>query len=215
MKITGPVAKHGILGLPASHTNYDPTVSGLTSTDVQDAIDELQAEIDAFTGGIEVKEIDGTPDVTDVAIIQVPNGSLTDNTGGNVTLSYIPGSAQFPIGAVFDAGTSAISGSPSVDVPCPASGTLVSWTLLADVATGNATIDVLKSTYSGFAGSLASIVNVGSGGVKPALSGVIKNTDSSLAFWTTSITAGDIIRFTVDSSTTKKRLEIQLLYTRS
>ena len=41
----------------------------------------------AAGGSLEVKEIDGAPDVTGVSIIQVTNGTLTDNGGGNVTIA--------------------------------------------------------------------------------------------------------------------------------
>lgn len=47
--------------------------------------------IAAAAGSLEVKEIDGTPDVSGVSIIQVTNGKLTDNGGGNVTLDLSGG----------------------------------------------------------------------------------------------------------------------------
>src|ERR1700690_1802938 len=37
-------------------------------------------------GSLEVKEVDGSPDVTGVTKIIVSNGSLTDNTGGSVSI---------------------------------------------------------------------------------------------------------------------------------
>jgi hypothetical protein len=36
--------------------------------------------------GIEVKEVDGAPDVVNVSIVRVSNGTLTDNGGGQVTI---------------------------------------------------------------------------------------------------------------------------------
>lgn len=39
------------------------------------------------SASLEVKEIDGAPDVTGVSVIQVSNGTLTDNGGGNVTIT--------------------------------------------------------------------------------------------------------------------------------
>lgn len=39
------------------------------------------------TSSLEVKEADGSPDVSGVTLIIVPNGSLTDNGGGSVSLS--------------------------------------------------------------------------------------------------------------------------------
>jgi hypothetical protein len=38
-----------------------------------------------------VQELDGTPSDTAVTVIKVPNGSLTDNGAGDVTLGYEPG----------------------------------------------------------------------------------------------------------------------------
>lgn len=37
-------------------------------------------------GSVEVKEVDGAPDVTGVTVIRVSNGSLTDDGGGQVTI---------------------------------------------------------------------------------------------------------------------------------
>jgi hypothetical protein len=52
----------------------------------------------AVTGGgggggsaLTVQELDGTPSDTAVTVIKVPNGSLTDNGAGDVTLGYEPG----------------------------------------------------------------------------------------------------------------------------
>lgn len=41
------------------------------------------------TSGLEVKEVDGSPDVTGVSLIEVPNGSLTSLGGGGVSLGYM------------------------------------------------------------------------------------------------------------------------------
>lgn len=45
-------------------------------------------------GSIEVKEVDGAPDVTGVSRIVVSNNSLTDNGGGQVTLVTGGGSLE-------------------------------------------------------------------------------------------------------------------------
>lgn len=105
-----------------ANTTYDPTTSGLTATDLQAAVDELEAEIAALGSpalddlsdvnvpsptnqdvltwddgsgewiaqaapALEVKEADGTPDVTGVTQIIVSNGTLTDNGSGSVSLT--------------------------------------------------------------------------------------------------------------------------------
>lgn len=48
--------------------------------------------------GVVVKEIDGTPTVNDVTIIRVPNGSLTNDGGGQVTFTPAGGGGGSPGG---------------------------------------------------------------------------------------------------------------------
>lgn len=47
----------------------------------------LWARPDQGTGGIRVDEVDGSPNVTGVSRLTVPNGTLTDNGGGQVTIT--------------------------------------------------------------------------------------------------------------------------------
>jgi hypothetical protein len=47
----------------------------------------------------------------------------------------------------------------------------------------------------------------------PTLSSVIKNTSSSLTGWTTSVAAGDIFKFNVDSCTTCTKVTLTLKIT--
>lgn len=63
------------------------------------------------SGSIEVKEIDGTPDATNISIIRVSNGTLTDDGGGQVTISTgggsgAPTTADYLVGTA-DGGLSA------------------------------------------------------------------------------------------------------------
>ena len=113
--------------------------------------------------------------------------------------------------AVFDAGTEAITGQPEVDVVVPASGTITSWTLLADT-TGDAVVDIWSDTYGNFPPTDADSITAAA---LPELSGAAKATNSTLSGWDASLTAGDILRFHLDSSATVKRLILTLSYTRS
>ena len=76
-----------------------------------------------------------------------------------------------------------------------ASGTIVKATLVAK-ETGSIVFDIKKSTYSGFP-TTSSICS----SAKPTLSSAQKNTDSTLTGWTTSLSAGDVLEFVVDSVT--------------
>jgi len=112
---------------------------------------------------------------------------------------------------VFDAGNSVISGNPEVDVRVPGSGTITSYTLLAD-ASGSAVIDIWKDIYGNFPPTDADSITFTT---PPTLTSAIKATDSTLTNWTKTLAAGDILRFHLDSSSTVKRLTLTLAYTRS
>jgi len=88
--------------------------------------------------------------------------------------------------------------------------TITSWDILAD-KTGSIVIDVLKSDYAGYPPS-SSIT----GTEKPTLSSAIKNQDTSLTSFSTTVTAGDIWNIYVNSTpTTVTRVTIAFAYTRT
>ncbi len=64
-------------------TSIDFT-SGATVTDGGGGVAEVAV---TASGSLEVKEADGTPDVTGVSLIIVSNGTLTDNGGGSVSIT--------------------------------------------------------------------------------------------------------------------------------
>ena len=121
------------------------------------------------------------------------------------------------ISVVFDGGTSAITGNPEVDVTVPAAGTITGWTLLADAA-GGAVIDIWNDTYANFPPTDADSICAAN---PVSMNSVIKQTsyldgiDSQIDTWDKTLAAGDILRFHLDSSSTVKRLELTLTYTRS
>jgi hypothetical protein len=119
----------------------------------------------------------------------------------------------FPIVAVFDSSPSAIIGNPEVDVVIPAAGTITGWTLLADVA-GGAIIDIWSDTYGNFPPTDADSITAA---VPPTLTAAAKATGADPAGdgWDVALTAGDVLRFHLDSSSTVTRLVLTLTYTRS
>lgn len=80
----------------------------------------------------------------------------------------------------------------------PFSGTITRVTLLADVS-GSIVVDVWKDTYANYPPTVADTI---AAAAKPTLSSAVKSEDSTLAGWTTAVTAGDIIKFSVDSVAT-------------
>jgi len=98
---------------------------------------------------------------------------------------------------VIDGAGSAITSGIKGDVSIPFNATITDWTLLADV-TGYIAVDVYKDTYANFPPTAGDAIT-GASSAKPILNTVNKNTNSTLSGWTTTVTAGDILRFNVDT----------------
>lgn len=82
-----------------------------------------------------------------------------------------------------------IKGHLTIDV----TGIIESWTLVSDVP-GNLVLDVKKSTYQDYP-----TFNSIAGTEKPTLVNQSKNKDDGLSTWNTTLNAGDILRFEVQS----------------
>ncbi len=108
-----------------------------------------------------------------------------------------------------DGGGSAITTGIKGDVVVPYACTITGWTLLADQS-GSIVIDVWKDSYANFPPTVADTI---AGSEKPTLSTATKNQDLTLTTWTTALTAGQILRFNVDSAATVQRVALAILVT--
>lgn len=97
--------------------------------------------------------------------------------------------------------TTGIMGEQNIDFACKIRGVK----LLAD-ASGSCTVTISKAAFAGYAGSLASIV----ASAKPTLSSAISSNDTTLSGWTTTLAAGDVLRYTLDTTATITRLLVSL-----
>lgn len=192
-----------------SLTSPGLTFSGDTNTGI------YQASVDTFTfvtGGIASATIGSDQVFTFAKGITLSSGSVatfTSNTfsfdttaktnfwtaiASNFTLSYtIEGGGSVP--------TTGARG--FVEVPCNC--TILRVTTMADQS-GSAVVDIAKSTYAGFPPS-SSICAA----AKPTLSTQQNSQDSTLTGWTTSLTAGDILGYNLNSVTTCTRVQVSLL----
>lgn len=147
-------------------------------------------------------EVDGTPAVSDTLIwngeVWVPGAG-----GGGATTNE----NRRTIYLVMDGGGLPITTGIKADVRIPYSGTVTGWEIVAD-ASGYIVIDVWKDTYANFPPTVADTI---AGTEKPTLSSAAKNQDTSLSTWTTSLTAGDWIRFNVDSASTVTRVALAIM----
>lgn len=81
---------------------------------------------------------------------------------------------------------------------------ITGWTILSSLS-GSIVLDVKRATYANFP-TTASIA----GTEKPTLTSAQKGQDTSLSTWTTSLAAGDVLEFVVDSATTVTRVTVSL-----
>lgn len=127
-----------------------------------------------------------------------PTG-IWDFTGG--TIKYITA-----VNFLIDGSGSAIGTGIHGDVRIPFDCTIKKATLLADQSTST-TIDIWKDTYTNFPPTDTESIT---GGDELATSASNSTEKTDLSNWTTSITAGDILRFNVDSNDNATRVTIIL-----
>jgi hypothetical protein len=116
------------------------------------------------------------------------------------------------IGYVIDGGGAAITtGVAGAGLQVPYACTINSVTLLSDVS-GSIVVDIWKDTYANYPPTVADSITASA---KPTLSSATKYEDPTLTGWTTSIAAGDIFRFNVDSASTVQQVVIILKVTKT
>jgi hypothetical protein len=112
---------------------------------------------------------------------------------------------------IIDGGGSALTAGIKGDVRIPVDMTITGVRLFADQI-GSAVVDIWKDSYANYPATVADTITASA---KPTLSSALKYEDTTLTGWTTSLTAGDTLRFNVDSASTITRLTVSLSLTRS
>jgi hypothetical protein len=108
-------------------------------------------------------------------------------------------------GGPIDAG---VKGDITLDFAC----TVVGWSVLADQV-GSIVVDIWKAAYAAFPPTVAGTIT---GSEKPTLTSAAKNQDTNLnggSGW--AISAGDVLRYNVDSADTARRVTVALKVTRT
>jgi len=131
------------------------------------------------------------------------------------TLNASGSGAARAVGITIDGAGSTITTGVKGYVSVPYSGTISSVTTLSTDTAGPATacsivIDIWKDTYANYPPTVGDTITASA---KPTLSSASKSTDATLTGWTTSVSAGDVFGFKVDSVTACTRVTLTLAVT--
>lgn len=139
------------------------------------------------------------------------NEVLATDGSGVLSWSSLANNKIVSVGITIDGGGSAITTGIKGYVEIPYACTINRVTMLADVS-GSIVVDIWKDTYANFPPLVADSITASA---KPTITTAVKSQDSTLTGWTTSISAGDILAFNVDSATTITRLNLILKVTKT
>lgn len=168
-------------------------VESLTSVDVTDFTEAAQDAVGAILvngTGVDLTYSDATPSIT-AALTAAARTS---------TLNF-----------VIDGGGSVIATGIKGDLVVDFAGSINRVTALADQS-GSIQVDIWKDSYANFPPVDADSITASAPVV---ISSATKSQDSTLTGWTTSFSAGDVLRFNVDSVTSITRCTIALRVVRS
>lgn len=110
------------------------------------------------------------------------------------------------IGIVVDGGGAVPSTGVKGYKSFPVAGTITGVRLLADVV-GSIVIDIWKDTYANYPPTVADTITAAA---KPTISAAIKSEDITLTGWNTTVNAGDVFGFNIDSIATITRIILEL-----
>lgn len=220
-----------------TQTNNDITFAGITTFGVGTSTavtlgsielghdsDTTIARVSAGVASIEGKNIalNGTGETLTTGTIEL--GAASDTTlarasagvvsveGVNlVNTNDIANTKIAAINFVIDGGGATITTGVKGDLEIPFACTINRVTLLADQS-GSIVVDVWKDTYANFPPTGADSICASA---KPTITSATKSQDSTLTGWTTSVSAGDTLRFNVDSITTCQRVTLSLKVTKT
>ena len=186
-----------VSGLPAWADN----AAGYTDEQAQDAVGFILQD----TASIDFTYDDATPAIS-AQVIYAGTGSASTAARSDHTHQNVPAGLT----VVLDGGGQAITTSqPKPLIRVPYACTVTAWHLNADQS-GSIVVDVQRAA-SGMPTSFSSIA----GTEKPTLSSQQSAGDTNLTTWTTSLNAGDWLRFVVESAATVQLVAVALHLTRT
>lgn len=144
------------------------------------------------------------PDLEDMyePAIPIPGPPGPSGSSGSITTAQ----KTRQIGITVDGGGTALTTGLKGFKSFPVAGTITAVRLLADQA-GSIVIDIWKDTFANYPPTVADTITAAA---KPTISATDKAEDTTLSGWTTSVAAGDVFGFNIDSIATITRITLEL-----
>jgi hypothetical protein len=152
----------------------------------------------------------GAGDFQEIAL-----GTNLSMSGATLNAAGGGGSQAYQLGITIDGAGSVLTTGVKGFIAVPVTGTITGARLLStdpSATAGDIVIDVWKDSYANYPPTDADSITAAA---PPTLSGANKSDDTTLTGWTTSVTAGDILGFSVDSAATVTRVTLILTITPS
>lgn len=174
---------------------WDLATGGQAKVDVQP--ETVPVAVDA-AGALDGDGLTASP-----LAVRVDNTTIQIN-GANDLEVIAAASPVRVIGITVDGGGAAITPGLKGYAQCPSSGTISSWTVLADQV-GDVEFDVFVDPLASFPPTTSVVA-----AAPPELVAADSDTDSTLTGWSTAVTAGDVFGFEVISAATLERVTLQI-----
>lgn len=208
-------------------TNYRVLMGSLNVTE-EDGAPSVQANTIKFGNGTVTDNGDGSVSVNNLVAsdqIWAAKGDLAVGTASDTATILTSGSVNgqklvaasaettglrwindtFGWNIIIGTGAAEIADGVAGDIEAPYNCKITSVRLLADQS-GSIVIDVWKGTFANLPTDANSITSA----TPPTITTATKSEDTTLSSWTVDITAGDVLRFNVDSCTTIEQVTVSI-----
>lgn len=147
--------------------------------------------------------------LSDVTISSPATGQVLAYNGTKWANASVPGTTRIVNkGASWVSSVAIVAGSANiVYVNCPMAGTIQGVRVVTSGGPGSCVLDIWKAAFGSFPPLVANSITASA---KPTISAGITYNDVTLTGWTTAITAGDVLAFTIVSTSSFTQIEVVL-----